>query len=83
MAPALLPVTGEPPQRQAEDLGSEVGVAFAFDEQQEAAVVANQSEAASLLARTPANPLLATFELGGAAPLKVSRATPSPSTSAT
>jgi hypothetical protein len=45
------PFAGEPTQRQAEDFGGEVGVALSFEEQEEAAVVADQSEAAGLLAR--------------------------------
>jgi len=61
-------------------------VAFALDKQQEAAVVADQPEAAGLLARAPANPFFADFSRPlrlGAAPLKLNSATHSPSTSAT
>lgn len=65
--PVLAPIAGETAQGQTEDFGGEVGMALAFDEQQEAAVVADQSEAACLLASTPADPLLAAFELRGRA----------------
>lgn len=54
-------------QGQAEDFGGEAGMAFAFDQQGEAAVVPNPSEAAGLLARTPAKPPFAVFELGSRA----------------
>lgn len=54
-------------QGQAEGFGCEVGVAFAFGQQKEAAVVPNQSEAAGLLAWIPPNPLFEAFELGSRA----------------
>ena len=67
VSPVFLPIAGETAQGQAEDFGGEVGMALAFYEQEEAAVVADESEAAGLLARTPSDPLLAAFELRGRA----------------
>jgi hypothetical protein len=60
-------VAGEAAQGEAEDFRGEVGMALAFHEQEEAAVVSDESEAAGLLARTPADPFFPAFEFGGRA----------------
>ena len=65
MMPSRLPVVAETAQGQAEHAGGQIGITLAFGQDQEAAVVDDQAEAAGALARTPTDPLLAALEMEG------------------
>ena len=65
MPPPGLPVLTEPAQAQAEHARGEMGITLPFGQDQEAAVVDDQAEAAGALARSPAQPGFAGLEMEG------------------
>ena len=68
MIPALEPVGAQAAQAKAQHARGQVRVALPLRQNQKAAVIDDQTEAAGPLARAPANPLLSRFEVqrGGA-----------------
>ena len=65
MAPVRLPVSAQAAQAQAEYAGREIGIAGAFGQDEEAAVVDDEEQAAGALTGRPTNPPLAEFEVEG------------------
>ncbi len=59
------PVVAEPAQRESQDARGEVGQLFAVREDEEAAIVGDQTEPAGALARGPADPAVAGLEVEG------------------
>ena len=65
--PALLPILGDPPQRQAQDFRGQIGMTFSLDEEQKPAVVNDESQTPSPLLGTPAHPFFPLIEMRGRA----------------
>ena len=65
--PALLPILGHPPQRQAQDFRGQIGMTFSLDEEQKPAVVNDESQTPRPLPRTPSHPLFPLLEMRGRA----------------
>jgi hypothetical protein len=65
MMPARRPVVAEAAQGRTEHPGGEVGIALAWGQDQEAAVLDNPTEAAGPRARGPAEPMFAALEMEG------------------
>jgi hypothetical protein len=63
MAPPLLPVGAQAPQRQTQNARGQIGMALALRPHQKPAVVDDQPEPAGALTRTPANPSLPRLEV--------------------
>ena len=67
LLPTLLPILGDPSQRQTQNFRCQVGMALPLDEEQKPAVVDNESQSPSPLPGTPAHPFFALLQMRGRA----------------
>jgi len=65
MSPLLLPVAAQAFEAKGQNARGEVGIKLAVGQDQKPAVVDHKAEAAGTLARRPAQPLFARFDLEG------------------